>query len=413
VRVAAVITLLLLAVAPVALAAPLRARSADDRRPPDFSAVDAAVRRGIRNGIYPGAVVVIGTSSKVLHAERYGTFTWSPRSNRPRSDSTLWDLASLTKVVGTTGAVMRLVDAGALELDAPVARYFPGFSGAGRERITVRMLLNHTSGLRAYLPFFRTAASREEAVTQLLADTLLRPPGSSAVYSDLNAILLGLVVEQVTGEPLDSVVMREVLRPLGMKQTMFRPPATLWHRTAPSATLGKQPVVGLVNDRNAVVLGGAAGHAGLFGTGRDLALYAQAWLRMGRTADGETWVRPETMREFLAPLPNAGSRLLGWDSPDPLYEKPTSIFGRLLSPLAFGHTGWTGTELWIDPARDLFLVFLTNRSFDPRARNSLVALRDVRSSVSDAAARAVPLGETPLVPCTVASAPASRPNRTC
>lgn len=367
---------------------------------PDFSAVDAAVRRGIRKGIYPGAVVVIGTSTRLLYAERYGHFTWSARSNRPRSDSTLWDLASLTKVVGTTGAVMRLVDAGRINLDAPVEQYIGGFAGAGRDRITVRMLLNHTSGLRAYLPLFRSATTREEAVIQLLADTLVRLPGTSPVYSDLNAILLGLVVEAVTGERLDSVVTREVLDPLGMRQTMFRPPSKLWHRTAPSGALGRQPVVGLVNDRNAAVLGGVAGHAGLFGTGRDLARYAQTWLRMGRLADGTSWVRPETMRQFLEPGANAGSRLLGWDSPDPAYEEPSSVFGRLLSPLAYGHTGWTGTELWIDPARDMFVVFLTNRSFDPRTRNSILALRDIRHQVSEAAARAIPPQQ-----CEVARAP--------
>jgi CubicO group peptidase (beta-lactamase class C family) len=401
VRALAVIALaLLLTAASASLPVSLRAAPTDHDRRPDFSAVDAAVRAGIRKGIYPGAVVVIGNSRELLHAERYGHFTWSARSNRPRSDSTLWDLASLTKVIGTTGAVMRLVDAGRLELDAPVMRYVPAFAGAGRERVTVRMLLNHTSGLRAYIPFFRSAGTREEAVAQLLTDTLLRPPGLSAVYSDLNAILLGLVIEGVTGEPFDSVVTREVLEPLGMRQTLFRPPPTLWHRTAPNGIIGRTPVVGLVNDRNAVVLGGAAGHAGLFGTGRDLARYAQAWLRMGQLANGATWVRPETMREFLMTSPNAGSRLLGWDSPDPNYDKPTSVFGRLLSPLAFGHTGWTGTELWIDPARDLFVVFLTNRSFDPRARNSIVALRDVRASVSDAAARAVPAEG-----CFVAAAP--------
>lgn len=360
------------------------------RARPNFSAVDAAVLRGIRKGIYPGAVVVIGTHNRILHAQRYGRYTWSRRSARPRSDSTLWDLASLTKVIGTTGAAMRLVDAGTLELDAPVERYVPAFSGGGRELVTVRMLLNHTSGLRPYLPFFRTAASRDEAVTQLLADGPVRAPGSSAVYSDLNAMLLGLVIESVTGTRLDSVVAREVLRPLGMRQTMFHPPPSLWRRTAPSAALQGEPVAGLVNDRNAIVFGGAAGHAGLFGTGRDLARYAQTWLRMGKLADGTAWVSAATMREFLTPTTGAGSRLLGWDSPDPEYDAPSSVFGRLLSPLAYGHTGWTGTELWIDPARDLFVVFLTNRSFDPRARNSILALRDVRARVSDAAARVVP-----------------------
>ncbi|HEU5050342.1 MAG TPA: serine hydrolase domain-containing protein, partial [Gemmatimonadales bacterium] len=185
--------------------------SAERGRGPDFSRVDAAVREGIRKGIYPGAVVVIGTSERILHAQRYGRLTWSARSARPRSDSTLWDLASLTKVVGTTGAVLRLVDAGVMELDAPVSRYVPGFAGGARDQVTIRMLLNHTSGLRAYLPLYRTASSREMAITQLLADTLLRQPGDSAVYSDLNAILLGLAVESAAGMPLDSVVRREVL----------------------------------------------------------------------------------------------------------------------------------------------------------------------------------------------------------
>jgi CubicO group peptidase (beta-lactamase class C family) len=410
-RLLAVIAIVLLTAASASFPLPLRATPTPDDRRPDFSAVDAAVRAGIRKGIYPGAVVVIGNSRELLHAERYGRFTWNPRSSRPRSDSTLWDLASLTKVVGTTGAAMRLVDAGVLQLDAPVARYIPAFTGAGRELVTVRMLLNHTSGLRAYLPFFRTATTREEAVAQLVADPLARLPGTSAVYSDLNAILLGLVIEHATGERFDSVVAREVLEPLGMRQTLFRPPASLWHRTAPSGNVGKVPVAGQVNDLNAVLFGGAAGHAGLFGTGRDLARYAQAWLRLGRLESGETWVRPETMREFLMASPNAGSRLLGWDSPDPSYDKPSSVFGRLLSPLAFGHTGWTGTALWIDPARDLFVVFLTNRSFDPRARRSIEALRDIRASVSDAAARAVPAEG-----CLVVAAPEPAPakvDRTC
>jgi serine-type D-Ala-D-Ala carboxypeptidase len=366
----------------------------------DFSRVDAAVVEGIRKGIYPGAVVVIGTSERILHAERYGRFTWSPRSPRPRSDSTLWDLASLTKVIGTTGSVLRLVDRGDMELDAPVRRYLPGFAGGAKDRVTIRMLLNHTSGMRPYLPLYRTASSREMAVTQVLADTLIRPPGDTAVYSDLNAIVLGLALEAVTGMPLDSVVQREVLDPLAMRQTLFRPRPSLWERTAPSGLFNRAPVAGLVNDRNAVTLGGAAGHAGLFGTGQDLARYAQAWLSEGELPDGGRWVRAETLREFLIPSRRAGSRLLGWDSPDTEPKHDTSVFGSMLSPLAYGHTGWTGTEIWIDPARDLFVVFLTNRSFDPRARNSLVALRDVRAKVSDAAAALFP------AQCTLARAPA-------
>ena len=361
--------------------------AADDA--PDFKAVDAAVRRGITRGVYPGAVVVIGRSDKLLHAERYGRLTWDSRSARPRSDSTLWDLASLTKVVAA-GAAMRLIDQGLLDLDAPVRTYVSEFTGGMRDQVTVRMLLNHTSGLRPYIPFWRTASSRDEALTQLFADPLRRVPGIAAEYSDLNAILMGLVLERASGTTLDLLLRREVLDPLAMHQTWFRPEASLWQRVAPSFMEHDAPVFGVPSDQNAVMLGGISGHAGLFATGRDLALYAQAWLRGGMTPEGDTWVRSETVQEFLTGSPHAGTRLLGWDTPDPEYEPP-SVFGRLLSPLAYGHTGWSGTEMWIDPARDLFVVFLTNRSFDPRARNSIRALRDIRSAVSDAAARAVPL----------------------
>lgn len=368
------------------LAAPSRL-AADDA--PDFKAVDAAVRRGISRGVYPGAVLVVGRSDTLLHAERYGRLTWDVRSARPRSDSTLWDLASLTKVV-TAGAAMRLIDKGLLNLDAPVSTYVAEFHGGMRDQVTVRMLLNHTSGLRPYIPFWRTASSRDEALTQLFADPLRRPPGTASEYSDLNAILMGLVLERASGVSLDSLLRREVLDPLAMHQTWFRPEASLWQRAAPSFKENDVPVFGVPSDQNAVMLGGISGHAGLFATGRDIARYAQAWLRGGATADGGTWVQSETIREFLTASPHSGTRLLGWDTPDPEYEPP-SVFGRMLSPLAYGHTGWSGTEVWIDPARDLFMVFLTNRSFDPRARNSIRALRDIRSAVSDAIAREVPV----------------------
>lgn len=357
---------------------------------PDFRAVDAAVRRGIQRGVYPGAVVVIGNHERILHAERYGRVTWSSRSMRPRSDSTLWDLASLTKVI-TAGAAMRLVDRGALELDAPVSRYVPQFRGGVRDLVTVRMLLDHTSGLRAYLPLHR-APSRDAALLEVFSDPVQRLPGTSAVYSDLNAILLGLVLEQVSGTTLQQVIHAEVLDPLGMRQTFFQPEPALWRRVAPSVRVAGAPVYGRPSDNNAVALGGVAGHAGLFGTARDLGLFAQAWLRQGVATTGETWVRSQTMAEFLTAGPRAGTRLLGWDTPDPDREGP-SFFGREISPLAFGHTGWSGTEMWVDPARDLYVVFLTNRSLEPRTRNSLRAMLEVRDAVSSAAARAVPVRE--------------------
>lgn len=362
-------------------AAPVRSQS--------LAAVDAAVRSGIASGLYPGAVVVIGRRDSILYARGYGHFTWDADSPVPRPDSTIWDLASITKVVGTASAAMRLIDARKLELDAPVSRYLPRFRGGGKERVTVRMLLDHTSGLRSYAEFYRRTRNRNGMIELLYAEELQRTPGDSAVYSDLNALLLGLTVEQVAGRPLDEFVAGEVFRPLGMSRTMYRPPRSLWRHVVPNATWRGEPVRGQVHDQNAARFGGVAGHAGVFSTGMDLARYAQMWLRGGKGPDGTWWVRAPVIRAFLARGPRSGSRLLGWDTRDPLIEPP-SVFGSLVSDAAYGHTGWTGTEIWIDPSHDLFLVFLTNRSYDPKVRDSVKAMKQIRADVSDAVVRLVP-----------------------
>jgi CubicO group peptidase (beta-lactamase class C family) len=357
-------------------------------RAQSFAEVDAVVRQGIRQGIYPGAVVVIGRRDTVLYARGYGHFTWKPTSPVPDPDSTMWDIASITKVVGTASAVMRLIEAGLLSLDAPVRQYLPRFSGGPKDRVTVRMLLDHTSGLRSYAPLFKQARTRESAIDQLHAEPVIRTPGETPLYSDLNAILLALVVERVSGMPLDRYVAREVFEPLEMRQTTYRPTAAMKRRTVPTALWRGHPVQGQVNDPNAAVLGGAAGHAGIFSTGMDLARYAQAWLRSGVGPQGQ-WVSPTTMRRFLERGANSGPRLLGWDTAEHGGKEP-SVFGTLISDAGYGHTGFTGTEIWIDPARDMFLVFLTNRTYDPRPRDSQHALRRVRASLSDAALRLVP-----------------------
>jgi CubicO group peptidase (beta-lactamase class C family) len=350
--------------------------------------IDKAVQQGIDRGVYPGAVVVIGRSDSMIYARGYGHFTWSRSSAVPTPDSTLWDIASISKVVGTASAVMRLVDAGRVDLEAPLHRYLPRFSGGLKDQITVRMLLDHTSGMRSYTPFFKRARSRAEAVELLYAERPTRRPGDLPVYSDLNAMLLGLLVESVSGMPLERFVTQEVFEPLELEQTTYHPSALLKRRTVPSAVWRGQPVQGQVNDPNAAVMGGAAGHAGIFSTGLDLARYAQVWLRSGTGPRGQ-WVSSTTIRRFLTRGPNSGPRLLGWDTPEQNVGEP-SLFGSLISDAAYGHTGFTGTELWIDPTRDLFLVFLTNRTFDPRVPNSMHQLRDVRVELSDAAIRLVP-----------------------
>jgi CubicO group peptidase (beta-lactamase class C family) len=366
-------------------AAPVRAQS--------FAMIDEAVEQGIAGGLYPGAVVVIGRRDSVLYARGYGHFTWDPASPIPAPDSTLWDIASISKVVGTTSAAMRLVDRGKLDLDAPVRRYLPRFSGGRKDQVTVRMLLDHTSGLKSYVPLYKRARhSRARMLSLLYAQPLLRKPGESAEYSDLNAMLLGLIVERISGLPLDRLAAREVFAPLQLHQTMYRPPRALRDRIVPTGLWAGQPVPGDVNDQNAAALGGVAGHAGIFSSGMDLAHYAQVWLRSGAGPEGP-WVRPATMSIFLTRGSNSGSRLLGWDTPELNTDEP-SVFGTLISNAAYGHTGFTGTELWIDPTRDLFLVFLTNRALDPKVEDSVHGLRAVRASLSDATIRLVPHGCT-------------------
>ncbi len=368
------------AIAAAALGSGVRAQS--------FEVVDAIVQSGITRGVYPGAVVVVGRADRVLLARGYGRFTWKADSPVPDPDSTLWDIASLTKVVSTASSIMVLVDEGRLDLDAPVARYLPRFQGDRKGQVTVRMLLNHTSGMRSYLQFFKLAEDREGAIDLLYREPLQRAPDTKAVYSDLNAMLLGLVVEEISREPLDQFALREVFLPVSMDNTRYVLPRSQRDQAVPTGRWRGHPVGGVVNDQNAVILGGVAGHAGVFSTGTDLARYAAWWLKHGYVASGPV-VGSATMEAFLSRTPSSGSRLLGWDTRDPEYPPP-SVFGELLSPSAFGHTGWTGTELWIDPERDLFLVFLTNRSYAPKVSHSISALRRVRAELSEAVVRSVP-----------------------
>jgi CubicO group peptidase (beta-lactamase class C family) len=349
-----------------------------------YQGIDSAVAAGIRRGVYPGAAVVIGTSTTILYSRGYGHFTWDPRSTAADPAATLWDLASLTKVVATTAAVALLVDGGRLTLDAPVRRLLPRFSGGDKDRVTVRMLLDHTSGLPPWVDFARLTRDRAGALDLLYDTPLRRSPGIRAEYSDLNAILLGLVVEQVTGRSLDRFTEDSIFAPLGMHSTRFLPPEAWRGRIAPTGAWHGHPVAGEVNDQNSKRFGGVSGHAGLFATAGDVARYAQWWLRRGRPL-----IHPATVDTFLAPERMAGARLLGWES-RATDEYSPSPYGSLLSARAYGHTGWTGTMLWIDPDRDLFVVFLTNRAFGPRVAKPFTALHEIRAQVADLAVRAAP-----------------------
>jgi len=351
---------------------------------------DSAVLEGIRQGVYPGAALVVGRHDRILFAKGYGRLTWAASSAAVSVDSTFWDLASLTKVVATTPSLMLLVERGQVGLNTPVVRYVPEFNSPGTADITVRHLLTHTSGLRGTLPL-RDAPDSAAALLMVLTTVPITPPGSRMVYSDLNAILLGEIVRRVSGSPLDVFVTREVFGPLGLDQQMiFRPPRRLERRIAPTGLWHGHPVAGVVNDPNAAKLGGVAGHAGLFATASALARYGQFMLNEGVLPDRPRILKKETVHQFtqiaVPARRGVSARTLGWEAL-PTGEE-TSSAGTLFGPHSYGHTGWTGTSLWIDPDRDLFVLLLTNRAYDPRVRGSFTKLKEVRGRVADAAARA-------------------------
>ena len=344
--------------------------------------IDTIIQDGIRAGVYPGAVVVIGTRDSVLLARGYGRLTWSPEAATPSPEETLYDLASLTKVVATTPAVMLLSDRGELDLDTTVQHHLPEFVGEGKEAVTVRDLLAHSSGLRAFLPLHTMTETAAEARARVMSEPLRWRPRTRVEYSDLNAMLLGWIVEAVAGMPLDEFVKKELYAPLQMGDTRFNLPRSERGRAAPINVWRGTPIQGVIHDQNAARLDGVAGHAGAYSTGSDLARYAQWYLREGVDAGGATLVQPVTIDLFTRQ--GRGKRALGWEMRD---TTSSDNSGSLLSPEAFGHGGFTGTSIWIDPTIDLFVVFLTNRVYAPRARRSITRLKVRRGMLADAAVR--------------------------
>ncbi len=358
----------------------------------DAATFDPLVQDGIRQGAYAGAALVVGRRDTVLFAKGYGHLTWSAASRAVDPESTLYDLASLTKVIATTPALMLLVERGRVRLDAPVATYLPELQGTPTAGVTVRQLLTHTSGLRADIPDAQLKALRDSAAVmrRVLSEAPRVAPGTRVIYSDLNAILLGALVQRVTGEPLDGFVARELFAPLGLRATMFRPPVRLRPWIAPTGVWRGHPVSGVVNDGSAFRLRGVSGNAGLFAPATDVARFAQFMLREGALPDGRRLLKQETVRLFTTKAADFGhgseARALGWQAL-PTGESVSSA-GARFGPHSYGHTGWTGTSLWIDPDRDLFVVLLSNRAYAPRARRPFTILKGVRGHVADAAARA-------------------------
>jgi beta-glucosidase-like glycosyl hydrolase/CubicO group peptidase (beta-lactamase class C family) len=341
----------------------------------------------VEAGAFPGAVLAVGYRGAVA-VRAVGHY--SEEDPRPVQQGTVYDLASLTKVVGLTTATMLLVSDGDLQLDETVQHYLPAFQGSGKNEVMVRHLLTHTSGLPAWDTLYLKADTPDEAVDLVMRTQLESAPGEKYVYSDLGAITLTRVVEAVAGEPLDSLLERRVFEPLAMRHTRFRPPQEWLPMIAPTE---RDPwrgrlVHGEVHDENAHRLGGVSGHAGLFSTAPDLSRFA-SWLldaRAGRLPDGaEPYLPADVVREFTRRQegPEGSTRALGWDTPSP---GERSSAGTLLSRSSFGHTGFTGTSIWLDPERDLFIILLTNRVHPTRENRAILR---IRGPVADSVVRAL------------------------
>jgi CubicO group peptidase (beta-lactamase class C family) len=345
--------------------------------------IDHVVQRGIAAGGYPGAAVVVGRRGAAVWEKGFGRLGWEKTSPWVSTDRTIYDLASLTKVVGTTTALMVLYDEGKIRLDDPVSTYIPEFIGGEKDRVTVRMLLEHRSGLPAGRDLWRIAHTPEEARAAVIATSLGCEPGRCYEYSDLGADMLGFIVEAVSGQRLDQFLSERVFTPLGMHDTGFRPADSLKARIAPTESNSPRGygLQGEVHDENAFALGGVAGHAGLFSTAADLAVFAQMMLNGGEF-NGTRIVADSTVALFTTRA--AGTRALGWDTCG-----GSGSCGKYLGADAFGHTGFTGTSLWLDPDRDMFVILLTNRVHDARAKRPAKVIADVRADLADAAALAV------------------------
>jgi serine-type D-Ala-D-Ala carboxypeptidase len=354
----------------------------EDRFPGAFGIIENAIAARA----FPACSLAVTLRGELVAHKSLGRFTYDPASPEV-TNASIFDLASLTKVVGTTAMAMILYERGLLDLEARVTAIVPEFAGglAGddlqRGEVTLRMLLVHSSGLPAYEKLFMRVRTRDELLQSAFTTPLGAAPGARAEYSDIGFMILGVALERLADESLDVFCQREIFGPLGMRHTTFNPAPGLRESIPPTAddrSLRHRIIQGEVQDENASILGGVAGHAGLFSTAEDLAIFAHVMLNGGHPILRSTTVELFSHRELL---PEGTSRALGWDTPS-----VPSQSGKYFSPLSFGHLGYTGTSLWIDPDRQLSIILLTNRTWRD-CQNQ--AIRQVRPAFHDAVAESL------------------------
>lgn len=366
----------------------LQLTPAFDEQENQFADAFAVLRQAIEQRAFPGASLAVTHRGALVASQGFGRFTYRQNSP-PVGAETVFDLASLTKVVATTAVAMLLYQRAKLSLDQPIEKTLPEFitltpkhQHLQRHFVTMRMLLAHSSGLPAYEKLFQIAKAPDEVVRAAITSPLLATPGTRVEYSDIGFILLGEALSRIAGMPLDEFALREIFTPLGMTRTCFNPPAETKLEIPPTEDEGSflgRVMQGEVNDENANAMGGVGGQAGVFAPATDIARFAECMLRGGAPIFQPGTVKLFTKRETSPP---GTTWAVGWNMP----SRPESTSGKLFSDRSIGHLGFTGTSLWIDPERQLSVTLLTNRTWPDRASQ---AIRQVRPQVHDAIVQAL------------------------
>lgn len=337
-----------------------------------FFEADSLITKAISDSAFPGAVLLVSKGGKIVYQKAYGHFTYDLYSPGVSVNS-IFDLASVSKVVGTTTAAMMLIDKGELNLDNKVIKFLPEFNNNGKEDITIRNLLLHNSGLAAFKKYYDVYSKAGEVINDIMNLTPEQEPGTKYVYSDLGMITLQKVIERITGKSMDEYLNENLFKPLGMNSTMYNPAAELKYKCLPTEFdnfYRMRQLQGEVHDERAYMLNGVAGHAGLFSTAPDLAKFLQMILQKG-SYEGRQLIKPETVELFIKKQSEQSSRALGWDTKSP----EGSSAGKYFSLLSYGHTGYTGTSVWTDPLINTFVILLTNRVYPTRNNNKLSKFR--------------------------------------
>ena len=347
----------------------------DIPNPQYLDSLNTYLNQAICDSVFPGCAISIGHQGKLIFEQSFGNHTYDKKSPKVKVNS-IFDLASVTKVVATTTTAMILYDQGRLKLDQKIIDIVPNFNGKQKEFVTVKHLLNHISGLPGWIPFYQELQGQERIVQEICKIELMHEPGSKYVYSDLGMIMMQKIIETISQKSLDQLFRDYLTVPLGMKQTFYNPDSSLFNQIVPTeiSTWHKKLVHGFVHDENTYVMGGVSGHAGLFSTVQDLSVFCQMYLNNGRYANKRI-IQDETIRYFTSRqnIVKGNTRALGWDT----RSEQNSMAGDFMSISAYGHSGFTGTSIWLDPVNEVFVVFLTNRVHPTRENRKISIVRPI------------------------------------